>query len=382
MVKKITLVGTLPPIKGVSDYCIEQTRSLSEHTQVEFYNFKNIYPEFLYKGGSTKENDPVFKRPSNKNIVVKDTLAWYNPFSWFAAGFFSKGEILHFHWWTFYLFPIFFTIAFIAKLRGKKIVCTIHNVIGHESGSADKFLSGVIFLVPHKFIVHTKNNKQQLQDFFKVPENKIEIIPHGIYDFYRDKELTKREAREKNDIPEKAKVLLCFGNIRPYKGIEDLIEAFKIVREKNKDIYLVIVGKPWNEELQNKIEQSLFGIPEKLLYFDYVASSDIKNFFFAADVVVLPYRDFAAQSGPGNIALAFEKPLIVSNVGGLPDLVLNKGLIFDAGNTKKLAELITLVFSKKRLLEEFSRDSAKLKQKYSWESIAQQTLKIYNEFLE
>jgi len=108
---------------------------------------------------------------------------------------------------------------------------------------------------------------------------------------------------------------------------------------------------------------------------------DIKYYFESADVVILPYRDFSAQSGPGNIALAFEKPLIVSAVGGLSELVLDKKVIFTAKNSVELASKIKLVFSEKGLLKKLSADSKKLKKQLSWENISKKTINLYKELL-
>lgn len=375
---EITMIGTLPPIKGVSDYCIEQTRELRKKVRVKFYNFSAIYPEFLYKGGGTKETDPVFTAGGSSNLSVHSTLAWYNPFSWIAAGLGAEGKIVHFHWWTFYLFPVFFTSIGIARMRSKKIVCTVHNVLSHETGAVDKILSGIIFFISDKLIVHTRNNREQLIAHFKTKPEKIEVIPHGIYEFYRDKEISKKGARKKLSIPAGAKVMLFFGNIRRYKGLEDLIAAFRQSQQEVKGLYLLIAGKPWGKGLEAEVRGSLSGVSRKKLSLGYIPSSEIKNYFSAADVVVLPYKDFAGQSGPGNIALAFEKPLIVSNAGGLPELVLNKGVIFDAGGAGALARKITLVFSRKGMLASLSADSARLRRKYSWANICRATLNIYN----
>ena len=135
----ITMVATLPPIKGVSDYTLNHVPEISKFVKVDFYNFSDIYPEFWYPGG-TKENDPIFKMKPAPNATIYHTLTWYNPLTWISAGLHAKGEILHFHWWTFYLAYVFWTIVIIAKLRGKKIVCTVHNVKGNAWGSLEKKL--------------------------------------------------------------------------------------------------------------------------------------------------------------------------------------------------------------------------------------------------
>ena len=345
---------------------------------LEFYNFSSIYPEFLYPGGGTKEHDRTFSMKKPVNVEIHNSLAWYNPLSWISAGLNSKGKILHFHWWTYWLFPVFFTIAAVAKLRGKKVVCTIHNVVGHESSPVDRLLSGIIYSLPDSLIVHTQVNRRQLEENFNISGNKVAVVPHGIYDFYRDAEVGQAKARELLGIPSRAKVILMFGNLRPYKGAEDLVSAFKVAKKSLPSIFLVVAGKPWDDEIRDYLRRELGAERSCLLSMGYVPSSEIKSYFSSADLVVLPYKDFAAQSGPGNIALAFQKPLLVSDTGGLPELVLDRRAVFPAGNAHELAARISGIFSKKGLIEKLARDSASLKQKYSWGSIAELTLKIYN----
>ncbi|MBU0635775.1 glycosyltransferase family 4 protein [Candidatus Micrarchaeota archaeon] len=380
MVSSITLIGTLPPIKGVSDYCIQQTEQFTKTMNVEFYNFKSIYPEFLYPG-KTKEKDTVFAVPQSPRLIVHETLSWYNPIGWIATGLKAKGEIVHFQWWTYFLFPVFFTIAVLAKWRGKKIVCTVHNVLGHESGFLDRFLSKLIFSIPHALIVHTQANKKQLQEFFGISSRKIRVIPHGIYTFYRDAEVSKKESRQKIGVPSNARALLFFGHLRPYKGVEDLIDAFISAKKKIPALFLIIAGKPWNSEYRKTIQEKLACQTDYKLVFDYIASSDIKNYFFASDVVVLPYKHFEAQSGPGNIALAFEKPLLVSATGGLPELVQNPQCIFKAGDIQELIRKLEWVFSKKSILNSMQQDSHTLTKRYSWPVLAEETIGLYNELI-
>ena len=381
-VKRVSLVGTLPPIKSISDYCLELTQALLQEVDVDFVNFKHIYAEALYKGGGTKETDPLFKRPQSPRLVVRDLLTWYNPLSWLHAGLTTRGDLLHFQWWTSYLFPVFFSIAALTKLRGKKMVCTVHNVHGHETSWLDRTLNKTILTLPDLFLVHTERNREQLHEAFGVPRESIRVVPHGIFEFYRDEELSQAEARRRLSIPVDAKVMLSFGHVRPYKGIEDLIAAFKIARQSVPNLFLVIAGKAWNDQLKGELEQQLSDVPNSLLHLSYVASSQIKEFFFAADVVVLAYREFAAQSGPGNIALAFEKPLIVADVGGLPELVGCPEAVFEPGNVSALAKALERCVGDAGLLARMAGDSVRLRERFSWRRVARDTVAAYQELLD
>lgn len=376
--EKVTMLGPFPPIKGgVSDYCLELANALAGKLQVEFYTFKSIYPGFLYPGGETKETSPdsVMKMP--EGLSIKPVLSWYNPFGWLKAGLTGEGKVFHFQWWTFYLFFPTFSIALISKLRGKKIVCTVHNVIGHESGFIDRFFSSLIFLLPDKFIVHSPQNREQLQKNFNIGESRISVIPMGILDIYRGKNVSKSGARKKLGIPPKARVMLFFGIVRKYKGLEDLVEAFKISRKNVENLFLLVAGKPWDGEIERGILKNLEGVKNKKLVLEHIPSSQIKFYFTAADVVILPYRDFTAQSAVGSTALSFAKPMVVSDAGGLPELVLNKEMVFEAGNPEDLASKLNLIFSKKGLLQSLVRDSKKLKKKFSWGNISARIITLY-----
>src|SRR3972149_3444430 len=177
---RITMVGSLPPIKGMSAYCLSLVQGLSKIIQIDFINFKTIFPPipFLYPIDE-KEDDKVFKVKLNDNILVEERLRWYNPIGACFAGFKAKNKLLHLHWWTSFLFIVFYPLIRFAKLSGKKIVCTAHNVIGHESGFVDRFLCKLMLSLPDYFIVHSQKNQEQLSEFFKIRPERIEVIPPG-----------------------------------------------------------------------------------------------------------------------------------------------------------------------------------------------------------
>lgn len=375
---KITLLGTLPPIKGISEYCIEQAKSLSKKIDIDFINFKAIYPEFLYSGGSTKEKDKAFKIDLNKNLKVRNILTWYNPFSWIFAGLTAKGSILHFHWWSFTLFPVFFTVVYICKLRKKKIVCTVHNVTAHESNILDSLFSKWIFSLSDRLIVHSEANKEKLIRLFGIKNSCIFIIPYGVLNFYKDKKISKSTARKKLKIDSKDKIVLYFGNIRKYKGIDILIKAFSKVKKKVPEAKLIIAGKNWiswrpfekiikKNNLQNDI----------IVKLEYILTSEIKYYFLAADLVVLPYLKFDSQSGVGNIALVFNKVLIVTNVGGLKDLVKDKRSIVKPNNERLLSKAIIDVLLSDSFKKKLEKDSKNICKDYSWDKISKRTIDLY-----
>jgi len=374
---KISMIGTLPPIKGMSDYCIELTQTLSRHVEIDFISFKKLYPEFLYPGG-TKDCDKNFRLKTNKNIKIRSFITYYNPLTWAWAGLSAKGEIVHFQWWTTFLSPIFFVILVFLKLRRKKIIFTVHNVLGHETNFIDRMVTKIIFLFPDFFILHSTGNIDRMEEVFHISRNKMVRIPHGIYEFYKNEKVTKKESKKKLNINGNAPVVLSFGNIREYKGVDILIKSFAIVKDEIPNALLIIAGKPWIDWKPNQKLIEKHGLKKNIRTFlDYVPMSDVKHYFQACDLVALPYKHFESQSGPGNIALAFHKPIIVSDTGGLPDLLKNKEFVVEKNNVKQTAEKIIKILQNKRLAEQLSKDSKEMCKEYSWENIGKKTAELY-----
>ncbi|MFQ5708768.1 MAG: glycosyltransferase family 4 protein [bacterium] len=378
---KITMVGSLPPIKGMSAYCLQQVQALSRLVEIDFINFKSIYPPIFYPI-APKEEDRVFKARLNGSVKVADRLRWYNPIGSCLAGWQARTQIVHFHWWTSFLFVVFYPLTRFAKLRGRKIVCTVHNVLGHESNLFDRWLCRTMLAVPDKFIVHSEKNREQLIDVFKVDAQDIEVIPHGSYDFYKEDKVDQNEARKVLGLEATDPMILFFGHVRDYKGVDTLLQAMALVRDEIPRVKCVLAGKNWVpwEPYQAIIEKlGLHQVVQADL--EYVPSSKVQYLYSAADVVVLPYRHFDSQSGPGNIALGFNKPLVVSNVGGLPDLVRDKNAVFEPGDVDGLAKALLRILTEPAYKKKLSNDSAELAKKYSWDDIARKTVDLYQKIL-
>lgn len=367
----VTLIGILPPTKSLGPYCAELANSLSKKIKLDFINFKNLYPNFMYPGG-IKDPNKKFIKP--KEMKVYNTITYYNPFSWIKAGRMVKTNIVHIQFWSPITIPIYLTILPILRLRKKKLILTIHNVIPHESFFLEKFLTKLLFYFSNHFIVHSKENKKSLNSFFKIPLKKISVIPHGV--FRIKKELVEKFEKEKGE-----KIILYFGIIRKYKGIDVLIKAFSIVNKKIKNCKLIIAGKSWinwSKNYRSLIEK--YNLTNNItLFLDYIPNAKVASLFDAADVVVLPYTEFDAQSGVGSIAIDFNKPLIVSNVGGLPDFVKDSKAIFKSGDYRDLADKLIRVLTNKNLQKKLKKDAKILAEKYSWENVSNSIVKLYED---
>jgi len=377
MKPKITLIGTLPPVKGLSPYCQELLKSLSSKIKVEFIGFKKLYPDFLYPGG-TKVRDWNHKPPELKNAKIRIILTYYNSFSWIWAGLTVKGDIIHAQWWSHVLAPIYFVILSICKVRGKKIIITVHNVVPHENNGINNFLNRIVLVFGDNFIAHNDRNKESLSNFYHIPQEKISVIPHGILEPVSIKGVSKKEAREYLKVPQDKRVVLHFGHIRDYKGLDVLLKSLKFIAKEISDVILIIAGQPWVDwkKYEKIIKENNLGdyIVKKL---DFIPPSEVEYYFSASDIVVLPYKYFDSQSGIGALALPFKKPLVVTNVGGLPDFVKDERVIARLNNPEDLARKITQVLKNDDLLEKLSNDSEELAIKYNWDEIAEKTIKLY-----
>jgi Glycosyltransferase len=374
---KVSMVGTLPPLTWNSLYSLELSRSLAPYIDLEFLSFKKLYPKFLYPGKDVEgkiltisDNDEKFK--------IKRYITYYNPFSWIRAGLFAKGDIVHIQWGVPIFGPVFFTILLFAKLRGKKSIATVHNVLPHEQSFIDKALSVPVFSLVDFFIVHSNNNGQELQEIFNIQQEKIVQVPHGVLNSSSYSIISKSEARKKLGIQSNCKTILFFGNIREYKGLDVLLEAFYLLIKKRKDVLLIIAGTPWIEwdEYEEIIKKHRLEENIKL-FLDYIPSADMKYFYYSSDLVVLPYKDFNAQSGIGTDALSFGKPLVVTNVGGLSDLVKDKRFVVEPNNPIALADKMLLVLNDETLVKQLSNDSRNLAEEYSWSKVAKITIESY-----
>jgi len=372
------MLGTFPPLRGLSSYCLEIASAIARLITVEFISFKKIYPAFLYPGGDLKE-DHTFPAATANGLRIRRRLTWYNPLTWFAEGLVPRAELLHAQWWSLPLAVIYFCICGLFKLRGKPVVFTVHNVLSHDRSRLYKTVSQLLFRMGDHFIVHTAKNRQQLAACYGIKRANISVIPHGSLDFHVHHQCDPLAVRAELGLAPNQKVVLLFGAIRPYKGVETAIEAFSKVVEKVPGAVLLIAGKAWQswEPYQLMIERLAIDKFVKTCI-DYVPSGDVYKYFEAADLVILPYEQFDSQSGVGSTAVSFRKPLIVTDVGGLPDFVRERRWVVPPKNPVALSRTMIDCLADPALLARMTADSEKVAAGLSWSDIAEKTIALYN----
>lgn len=379
---KATLLSSLPPIKGISKYTAGLLGGFSKNggTEIEALGFKNIYPEFLYPGGT---KDDSLKPINLPNVRTRRFITWYNPLGWIYAGLTAKGEVLHAQWWSYALAPVYLTVLGIARYIGrKKIVITIHNVKPHEQGAIKDFANRSVLKLADHFIVHSRSNKIKLSELQNVSADRISVVPHGIILPDEISDMTALAARKELGIPAKAKTILFFGTIREYKGLDILLESLALISKEIPDVKLVIAGKPWEdwEKYQSIIDRH--NIKSYLRAdLEFISEEDIEKYFKVADIAVFPYKDFDSQSGAGSLALAFSKAIVVSDVGGLAELVNDPRALSRANDPEDLALKMAGILNDNKLQKKLENDSAKLAKKLSWTDISKQTLNVYKKLV-
>ena len=159
--KGIAMLGSLPPLRALSSYCLEHASAIAASVNVQFISFKRIYPSGVYPGGDLIE-DHTYPIISNPNLKVRRRLTWYNPFTWIIEGLFTKGVLLHAQWWSPPLILIYFMVCLGFRLRKKPIVFTVHNIFQHDKHYIYEMLSRLLFKLGDHYIVHCESNRQQL----------------------------------------------------------------------------------------------------------------------------------------------------------------------------------------------------------------------------
>ncbi len=297
---------------------------------------------------------------------------------------FSRPDVLHVQW----LHHPEIEYAYLRFLRflGIRIVYTAHNLLPHSdqsAGTADAFRK--VYRAVNRIVVHSDSNATELARMFPVDPAKIAVIPHGHYGFFRS--LSGRnmaEARKKLDLDPDRKIILNFGRIRPYKGVRYLLEAFgSVAREFDESLLLLVGTVPPGETEDDEYYHSLidqYGIADRMRFDNrYIPLESVGDYFCACDLVVLPYVK-TYQSGILMLAIAYGKPAIVTETGGLPDVVEDgkNGFVVPPRDSAALANAAARILGDDALRERMGLATRELAEtRFGWESIASKTLEMY-----
>lgn len=376
--RHVTIVGSLPPLLGISAYCKHFALALANLLRVEFLSYRNMYPQMLYPGST--QIDATSLVPQHSNLEIRRALDWYNPPRWIYEGARLNCNILHLQWWSLPLAPIQITLAGIARRRQIKVVTTVHNVTPHEVSRGFELAMRAMVSTSNTVIVHNKSSARALRH--RYGDINVQVVPHGTLTWERQYDLTRDAARGILGPKETVPIILCFGNLRPYKGLEDALDALCDIRKHYPEVILVIAGKAWGgSDYWINLVKTKQLTQNVRLFLGSVSEKDVPAYFRAADLALLPYREFAGQSGVGMLSLGAGLPIVVTDVGSLPDLVIDKKSIVPPGNTQALARRVLEILGSPDLRSRLKEDSRDLAKTYDWSIIADSTLRVYKDTL-
>lgn len=367
---KVIIIGPAHPLRGgLATFNQRLAKQFNdEGHDCSIYSFSLQYPSFLFPG-KTQYTD----EPAPEKLTIHTVINSINPFNWIKIGNRLKKEkpdIIVVRFWLPFMGPALGTILRrVRKNRHTKIICIADNVIPHEKRFGDKPFTKYFLKSCDAFITMSEKVMTDLRQFQKIKP--AQLVSHPLYDNFGEI-ISKKEARKHLGLPEDQNIVLFFGFIRQYKGLDLLFDAIgylKNLKQETLNFKLLVAGEFYEDEKPYREQIEKLGIAEHLvLKTDFIPDSEVKYYLCAADAVIQPYRN-ATQSGVTPLAYHFEKPMVLTNVGGLPSLVPDGkvGLVVEA-NPQAIAEGILRFY---QLGEDyFIPHLRNEKQKYSWTNMA------------
>ncbi|MEE8575399.1 MAG: glycosyltransferase [Thermodesulfobacteriota bacterium] len=358
--KRVALLGpTLPYRGGIAQYITTLNRIFASRTDLLTVSFKRQYPKLLYPGES--DLDPDYTNHKEPGVLYEvDSL---NPLTWLRVCrrlVSHRPEAVIISWWTVFWAPCFGFIARYLKRRSIKVIFICHNVVDHESAAWKIRLTRWVISNGSAFLIHCKNDGEKLNEL--VPGAKTVFHLYPGYDKFPE---------PKGTLPRRAKLeLLFFGFVRPYKGLDILIDAMELL--KGEEIFLTVAGEWWDggDGLRARLN-SLGGKAEVIDRF--VTEDETAELFSRADVVVIPYRN---STGSGIVPLAYRygKPVIATSVGGLPDVIDDglSGFLVSPEDPEALAGAIRKFLGGER--PDLSKGIKNAASRMTWEGLAKTLL--------
>lgn len=366
---KIIIVGTTYPFRGgLAAFNERLAREyIQQGHEVEIFTFSLQYPSFLFPGKTqfSSEEAPT-------DLKIHRTINSVNPLSWLLTGRKIKklnADKVIFCYWMAFIAPCFGTIARIVRSPKTQIVALIHNMIPHEPTILDKLFPKYFVNAMDGFVAMADSVIEDVKYFDANSKPKI-VSPHPIYDHYGAL-LDKKDAAIKLGLYDQNAYILFFGFIRQYKGLDLLLEAFADERLRKFPLKLIVAGEFYEnpEPYLSQIAKLKLGNFVELRTV-FIPDSEVRNYFSVADIVAQPYRT-ATQSGVSQIAYHFEKPMLVTNVGGLAEIVPHGkvGYVVDV-EPAQIADALVDFYENKRA-DEFIENIKTEKLKYAWSQMTE-----------
>ena len=375
---KIIIVGTAYPYRGGLSAFNERLAHEFQNQghDVEIYTFTLQYPGFLFPGKTQYSDEPA---PEDLRIFRKVNSC--NPLNWIKVGREmrrKRPDMVIFAYWMSFMAPCMGTIA--RKIRRNhcsKIMALVHNMIPHEPNFLDKFLPYYFVKSIDAFMALSESVVRDIGHFDKrnCPKR---FSPHPIYDHYGMR-LEREQALSLLNLPADCRYVLFFGFIRAYKGLDLLLDAFADIRLKQLGVKLIVAGEFYDDSVPYLEKIDALGIGDRvILRTEFIPDSKVNLYFSSADIVAQPYKS-ATQSGVTQIAFHFEKPMLVTNVGGLPEIVPDGkvGCVVEP-DARQIADALFSFFNE-NCMDEYEMNVREEKKKYAWSTMTDAIGKLMQE---
>lgn len=371
---KIIIIGTAYPLKGgLASFNERLARAAKEAggNEVRIYTFKLQYPSFLFPGKTQYSDEPA---PADLDIKV--AINSINPFNWISVGreIAALGpDLVLVKFWLPFMGPCLGTL--LRMLKGKtKIISILDNVIPHEKRAGDVPFTRYFLKPVQGFIAMSREVLSDLRKF--EPSKPALLSPHPVYDNYGEA-MPKEVARKELGLEVEDKWILFFGYIRKYKGLDILLQAMADPRVRSLGVKLLVAGEYYGDKEAYLSQIASLGIQDQVaLHTDFIPNHKVAQYFSAADCVVQPYRS-ATQSGISQIAYSFEVPMIVTHVGGLPEIVPDGKVGYVTEVSPEAIATAIVRFYTEGKGQTFAAHLKEEKARYSWSFFWENILKVY-----
>ena len=375
---KIVILGPAHPYRGGLASIMETMARtyMRRGDEVRIVTFTRQYPEFLFPGKSQ-----TVDTPPPADLCIERAVDTVNPLNWIKVGRRLRRErpdMILMKYWTPFMAPCFGTIARIARGNGHtRVVCQIDNVEPHEHHIVDRPFNRWYLSSVDGFVYMSEQVHRELTAYTSAPAI---FSPHPMFENFGEP-APREEACRQIGLDPKLRYLLFFGLIRDYKGLDMLLDAWALLRRREavpEDLRLLVAGEFYTAKEPYTEQIARLGIERDVILCDrFVPDNEVRWFFSAADALVLPYRT-ATQSGVTQIAYAFDLPMVATDVGGLPEIVLDgrTGIICrpDAGSIAEALERLLQEGETARLRANFPEE----KRRFSWDEMCDRLVEVYD----
>ena len=371
---KIVILGTAHPYRGGLAAFNERLAKefAREGHEVMISNFTLQYPSIVFPGKSQYTDEPA-----PEGLKIERMFSSVNPFSWYSCGKKLRAmapDILIVKYWLPFMAPAFGTICREVKKNGRtKVICIADNIIPHEHRIGDRALTKFFSRCVDGWVAMSREVYGDIRTV--VGECRRVLAAHPVFDNYGEV-ISRKKALEILDLDEKYRYMLFFGFIRSYKGLDLLLKALAEPELKaRKNLKLIIAGEFYGDSSPYFKIIGDYGIEDRvILRTDYIPNDRINSFFCAADIIVQPYKS-ATQSGVTQIGYHFGKPMLVTNVGGLPEIIADgeSGYVVEP-SSQEIAKAIADFYDNDRY-DAFAAKTVERRSLFSWSRITEAILK-------